>query len=201
VSTALVLLDIQRGILASDAIKFENPETPSALLAAAGAMLKAARAAGILVVHVGVARPPRRGAFDESRTAMAKKSGKVPRDMLALAAGSPEVEFLLDVAAEEERIYKVGVSAFEGTRLDQVLRNGGIHEVVVGGAFTHMVVESTVRQGFDLGYRMVVAQDACCAPMPPPHNNSLATGIPNFAVVTDSAVVVERLGQGAAVVA
>jgi Isochorismatase family len=39
----------------------------------------------------------------------------------------------------------------QGTRLDMLLRNGNIHDVVVAGAFTRMVVESTVRQGFDLG--------------------------------------------------
>lgn len=200
-SLALVLLDIQKGILASDTLRFDSPEVPRAALAAARSLLEAARASGVPVVHVGVARPQRRGAFDEVRTAVGLKSGKAPRDVLALAPGSPDVEFLLPPAPGEETIYKVGVSGFEGTRLDQVLRSVQARDVMVAGAFTHMVVESTVRQGFDHGYRMIVAKDACCAPAAMPHDNSLATGIPNFAVVLDSAAALARLRQGAVVAA
>jgi len=93
-------------------------------------------------------------------------------------------------------VQKVGVSAFTGTRLDQLLRNAGVSEVLVGGAFTHMVVESTVRDGFDLGYRMVVAEDACLAPAAAPHKNSLTTGIPNFAIVVDSKTACEKMRSG-----
>lgn len=200
-SIALVLLDIQKGILASDAIKFESPEIPKMAIGAARAMLDAARSSRTPVIHVGVARPHQRGVFDEVRTAAGLKTGKAPRDVLALAPGSADIEFLLPPLQGEETIYKVGVSAFEGTRLDQVLRSAQVRDVVVAGAFTHMVVESTVRQGFDLGYRMIVAQDACCAPAAAPHNNALATCIPNFAVVTDSGAIIERLKQGATVAA
>ena len=198
---ALVLLDMQKGILASDVIKFENPDTPKAVLRAADSMLAAARTAGALIIHVGVARPRHRGAFDELRSANATKAGKAPRDVIGLAQGTAEVEFLLPSASGDETIYKVGVSAFEGTRLDQVLRNAQVRDVVVAGAFTHMVVESTVRQGFDLGYRMIVAEDACCAPTLALHNNSLATGIPNFALLMNSAGVIAKLQQGATVAA
>jgi nicotinamidase-related amidase len=196
---ALVLLDLQKGILSSSAITFENPDTPRATLRAAESLLNAARAAARPVVHVGVSRSHHRGAFDNPRSANALKSGRVPRDILALAPGSPEIEFELRPAATEDTIYKMGVSAFEGTRLDQVLRNAQVREVMVAGAFTHMVVESTVRQGFDLGYTMIVVSDACCAPVPGPHNNALAVGIPNFALVMDSAQAIERLKQGASV--
>jgi len=196
VASALVLLDMQKGILKGP-IKFEEPDLPDKALAAARALLAAARERKLLVVHVGVIRPHARGTFDALRTAGARKSGKASRDVLALAAGTPDVEFLLDPAAGEEIVHKIGVSAFCGTRLDQLLRNAGVSEVVVGGAFTHMVVESTVRDGFDLGYRMVVAEDACCAPAAAPHRNSLATGIPNFALVVDSSTASQRIRAGA----
>ena len=194
-AAALVLLDMQRGILKGP-IKFEEPDLPDKALAAAQSLLAAAREKKLLVVHVGVARPHARGTFDALRTAGARKSGKAPRDVLALAPGTPDVEFLLAPAAGEEVIHKVGVSAFCGTRLDQLLRNAGSSEVLVAGAFTHMVVESTVRDGFDLGYRMVVAEDACLAPAAAPHRNSLATGIPNFALVVDSSTASQRIRAG-----
>ena len=97
---------------------------------------------------------------------------------------------------DEEIVHKVGVSAFQATRLDALLRNMGVQDVVVGGAFTHMVVESTVRKGFDLGYRMTVVEDLCCAPAPGPHNAALTVGIPNVAVVMKSAEAIALFQRG-----
>jgi len=194
---ALVLLDLQKGIVQSDRIKFQDPETPTKVLAAAESLRKAARAAGVAVIQVGVVRPRARGAYDELRTANAVNAGKPPRDILALAAGTDDVAFALAPHPDEEIVHKVGVSAFQGTRLDALLRNAGVLDVVVGGAFTHMVVESTVRQGFDLGYRMTVVEDLCCAPAPAPHNTALAGGIPNFAVVVKSAEAIALFQRGA----
>lgn len=195
-SIALVLLDLQKGILLSERIAWEDPSTPMRVLGVAETLLGAARDAGSLVVHVGVVRPHIRGALDIARTGTAEKSGRVPRDVLALSSGSADVEFVLPPAPGEETVHKIGVSAFQGTRLDGLLRNARTRDVVVAGAFTHMVVESTVRQGFDLGYRMIVVEDACCAPAAAPHHAALTVGIPNFALVVKSDAVLEMLRDG-----
>jgi nicotinamidase-related amidase len=194
-TTALVLLDLQRSLVANDALAFENPALRDGCVRAATALLDAARKAGAPVVHVGVVRPARKGFADTPRTQAAIASGKVPRDILPMAAGSEGVQFVLQVESGEDIVHKAGVSAFEGTRLDQLLRSAGVTDVVIGGAFTHMVVESTARQGFDLGYRMVVAKDACCAPKNVLHDNSLATGIPNFAVVEEASQAAARFAK------
>jgi nicotinamidase-related amidase len=180
---ALVLLDLQAGILRAPGLPWDDPATPDRVLQAAKKLLDAARSAKAPVVHVGVNRARHRGGFDQPRTAMADRLGKAPRDAMPLLAGTPEVAFLLQAEAEEDIVHKVGVSAFQGTQLDQLLRSHGVEEVVIGGAFTHMVVESTARQGFDLGYRMVVCSEICCAPKQQVHEGSLNTGIPNFARV------------------
>jgi nicotinamidase-related amidase len=194
---ALVLLDLQKGILSSDRIAWSDPQVPRQALAAAGALLDAARASGATVIHVGVVRPHARGAFDALRSANALKSGRAPRDVVPLAAGTEDAAFELAPAPGEEIVHKLGVSAFEGTRLDGLLRHAGILDLVVAGAFTHMVVESTVRQGFDLGYRMTVVEDACCAPAPGPHQSALGVGIPNFAQIVKSVDAVESLRRSA----
>jgi nicotinamidase-related amidase len=193
---ALVLLDLQTGILLSDRIKFEDAGMPRRALAAAETLRGAARAVGAPVVHVGVVRPRVRGAYDALRTTTALKLGRAPRDVLALAAGTDDIAFAVVPAADEEVVHKVGVSAFQGTRLDALLRNAGVADVVVAGAFTHMVVESTVRQGFDLGYRMTVVADGCCAPMVATHNAALTVSIPNFAVVVSSVEAVALFQRG-----
>lgn len=179
--TALVLIDIQKGILLSDQVAWEDPNIPKATLCAAGSVLRAARSAGLLIVHVGVVRPGLRGTLDEIRTANARKTGQAPRDIIALTAGSSDIDFVLESLPSEEIVYKVGVSAFQGTRLDALLRNACVSDVVVAGVFTHMAVESTVRQGFDIGYRMSVVGDACCSPRTALHENSMSLAIPNFA--------------------
>jgi nicotinamidase-related amidase len=195
-SASLVLLDLQQGILRSGIISFDDPQRVDGMIGAASRLLEAARSAGAIVVHVGVARPRQRGMFDEKRSANALKSGKAPRDILPLEQGSPETSFVLEPAPSEEVVYKSGVSAFQGTSLDALLRNAGVRDVVVGGAFTHMVVESTVRQGFDIGYRMHVVEGACCSPAIEPHRSSLAVGIPNFATVIDVEAASEIFRRG-----
>ncbi len=180
-SVALALLDIQTGILYSDKIPWERPEIPEETVTATATLLAAARGAGVPVLQVGVRRTVARGQFDEIRTAAAENAGKAPKDIMALAAGSDDIGFIHAPGDGEETIHKVGVSCFQGTRLDTVLRNLGARDVVVAGAFTHMVVESTVRQGFDLGYRMAVVPEACCSPNSTLHENSLKFGISNFA--------------------
>jgi nicotinamidase-related amidase len=198
-STALVLLDLQRGILSSPAISWDSAATPASVVNKAKTLLHAAREAGILIVHVGVVRSNARGTFDDLRTSSAKKSSRAPRDVLALAAGSPDIEFVLDPMSGEEIVYKMGVSGFQGTRLDMLLRNSSVQDVILAGVFTHMVVDSTARQGFDLGYRVIVAADACCAPAAAPHQNALATSIPNFAVVLQSQEIAASLMKGEAI--
>jgi nicotinamidase-related amidase len=193
---ALLLLDLQKGILLSDRIKWEDSATPGKVLVAAERLLTSARAAGKTIIHVGVVRPHTRGTFDALRTANAQKSGRAPRDVLALSGGTEDVEFVLTPAPGEETVYKIGVSAFQGTRLDGLLRNAEIRDVVVAGAFTHMVVESTVRQGFDLGYRMIVVEDACCSPAAGPHNTALTIGLPNFATIVTSAEAAALFERG-----
>jgi nicotinamidase-related amidase len=194
---ALVLLDLQRGILRAPGLPWDDPRIPDKVLEAAGRLLVAGRKAGVPVIHVGVARARRSGLLDEPRTAVADKSGKAPRQVMPLAPGTPDVEFLLEAGADEERVYKTGVSAFHGTALDGHLRSQGVRDVIIAGVFTHMVVESTARQGFDLGYVMHVCADACCAPRRQIHDSALSVGIPGFARVHDIEAALKLLEAGA----
>ena len=50
---------------------------------------------------------------------------------------------------------------FIGTNLEIQLRRAGISRLVVAGFFTNMCVETTVRQGGNMGYDIYLAEDAC----------------------------------------
>ena len=44
-------------------------------------------------------------------------------------------------------------------------------------------MENTARSGFDLGYEVVIAEDACAAPLPQLHDNSVAAMEMLFAAI------------------
>ncbi len=52
-------------------------------------------------------------------------------------------------------------NSFRETNLQASLEKEGIKELIICGAMTHMCVDSTVRAGFDLGYDITLAEDAC----------------------------------------
>jgi ureidoacrylate peracid hydrolase len=45
--------------------------------------------------------------------------------------------------------------------IDRILRNMGLDEIIFTGVLTSGCVESAVRDAADLGYRCMVAHDAC----------------------------------------
>ena len=171
---ALTVVDFQKGILESSAIKWDNPSGPGSVLEAASSAVASCRKASVPVIHVGVRRPSLRGRLDELRTAVSEATGKAPRDICGLES-RPDIDFCIDPKAGEDLLYKVGVSAFSGTSLDGLLRNLGVRRVLVCGVFTHMAVESTVRAGFDLGYHMYVVEDACGSASTVTHRASLGS--------------------------
>jgi nicotinamidase-related amidase len=65
--------------------------------------------------------------------------------------------------AEERVIAKSANSAFVGTKLEDALDEIGATTLVVCGVLTHNSVETTVRHGGNLGYRIFVVSDACWA--------------------------------------
>ncbi|MDX1810090.1 MAG: cysteine hydrolase family protein [Sulfurospirillaceae bacterium] len=52
-------------------------------------------------------------------------------------------------------------NSFRDTTLQSELEKENIDELIVCGAMTHMCIDTTVRAGFDLGYKIVLAHDAC----------------------------------------
>ncbi|CDJ99075.1 putative Isochorismatase family protein [Microbacterium sp. C448] len=166
-----MLVDVQAGLLNPGRVAWDDPGIADAVTQAQRDLLERSRRAGIPVIHVGVRRPMVRGWLDRPRTEAAAQSGRAPRDVFEMIH-EDDCRFLITPEADEEIVTKFGVSAFAGTALDAVLRNLGVDSVIIGGVFTHMAVESTVRAGFDLGYRMIVPTDASAAPTQALHEQS-----------------------------
>jgi nicotinamidase-related amidase len=79
-------------------------------------------------------------------------------------------------------------NAFQGTSLDDVLRERGVDTVVVIGLATQFSVEHTVRHATDLGYFVTVVKDCCTSGNAAAHTASLEL-MSYLASITDSRII------------
>ena len=75
--------------------------------------------------------------------------------------------------------------AFFRTDLDAELKSRGIRTIVLGGVATHVGVDTTARQAWELGYELVVARDATTSGAIEPHEATMRHIFPRIARVTD----------------
>lgn len=61
----------------------------------------------------------------------------------------------------EPLIIKHFPNSFRETRLQDVLQENAIERLVITGMMTHMCVDATARAAADLGYKVLVVEDAC----------------------------------------
>ena len=61
----------------------------------------------------------------------------------------------------EPIVYKHEPNAFLNTDLLELLKSWEIERVVICGMMTHMCVDATARAASDLGFQVIVAEDAC----------------------------------------
>ncbi|HEV7317219.1 MAG TPA: cysteine hydrolase family protein [Ensifer sp.] len=127
-------------------------------------------------------------------------------DGSTLAPGAPGNGFRPGFGPEgdEALVTKSVNAAFIGTDLDLRLRRLGVDTVVAFGISTDMCVSTSVRVGANLGYRMILVEDACdCFDQPDGeggmiaardiHRAHVATLRAEFAEVTTTAELVEVL--------
>ena len=90
-------------------------------------------------------------------------------------------------------VEKMRMNAWEGTRLESLLKGFGRDTVIVTGAWTNMSVEHTARTGADKGYYMFVPEDGCSTMNADWHNASINYALQNVSTVTTCAAVTEAL--------
>jgi nicotinamidase-related amidase len=80
-----------------------------------------------------------------------------------------QIHPLVAPAAGEPVLGKKSLSAFATTNLDEMLRQAGIGQLIIGGVATSGTVLSTTRWAVDIGYQVTVCADACADPDPEAH--------------------------------
>ncbi len=91
-------------------------------------------------------------------------------------------------------VEKMRMSAWQGTRLENLLTGLGRDTIVITGAWTNMSIEHTSRTGADKGYFMVVPEDGCSTMNADWHNASINYALQNVSTVTTVDAVVAALG-------
>jgi nicotinamidase-related amidase len=150
-TTALVLIDLQKGILAMPLAPRAGTEVASR--AASLALRFRAAGAPVVLVRVGWTGDYADALSQPVDQPMPRAPGGLPAAWSALIDGLAEPQDIL--------ILKRQWGAFYGTDLDLQLRRRGIKTIMLGGVATNFGVESTARQAWEHGYAVVLAEDAC----------------------------------------
>ena len=181
-STALVLIDLQKGILANTLA----PTTAHELLARGQALAERFRAAKATVVLVNVAFSADGGDMLRQRVDEAPPipAGGFPAGWSEFPSGLMQPGDLL--------ITKRQWSAFYGTELDLQLRRRDIRSIVLGGVSTQIGVESTARQAYEHGYELVIVKDATTSSVAEGHAMSMKHILPRIARLVQSDAITLR---------
>lgn len=195
--TAVLTSEIQRGVV-GDLATF--PELRAAcerkdLYANTARLLKAARAAGVPVVHCTAEfRADRGGTAVNSPLHSA-----VLRHPEHLLVGTPAVEVMPEIGPEpgdlvSSRVH--GVSPFGGTALATQLHNMGVRVVIVTGISVNVAVFGCCLEAVNLGFQAVVPVE-CVAGVPEDYAEAvLRNSIALVATVTTVDEVIGALTPG-----
>ena len=166
--TALVLVDLQNGIVGAPTAPHTGPEVVTR-----AALADAFRAHGQPVVLVRVTTAADGADAAPGRTEATPRSGSRPQgwdvivDDLAGHCG--------DIV-----VTKRSWGAFYGTDLDLQLRRRGVTQVVLAGIATSIGVESTARAAYEHGYHVTLVTDAMTDLDPEAHRNSIERIFPRL---------------------
>jgi len=120
----------------------------------AGKLLKTCRDRGFEIVHV----------ISEATAEKTKQDAKANRKIgLIVPSGEESLKIYEEVAPKKGELVfsKANGGAFTGTRLDFVLRNMNVDSLIVCGLMTDQDVLLSTIQGVDLGYNVMLVEDAC----------------------------------------
>ena len=94
-----------------------------------------------------------------------------------------------DIVIEGKR----GLDTFASTNLDFILRSKGITTIVLGGFLTNCCVESTMRSGYENGYKVITLNDCVAGTSTEEHENALKYDFPMFSEPMAAADLIAEL--------
>ncbi|CCG87514.1 hydrolase [Erwinia piriflorinigrans] len=181
-TTALVLIDLQEGILPYA----QGPHSAGDVIARSAKLAEKFRSTQSAVVLVRV------GWSADFTDAL-----RQPVDAAHGSAALPEnwwnFPAALGVQPDDIHVTKRQWGAFYGTDLELQLRRRGIDTLVLGGIATNIGVESTARNAWELGFNLIIAEDICSTASLEQHEASMNWIFPRIARVRHSNEVMAAL--------
>ena len=188
-TSALLLQDLQ-----NELIKGSRPVVPlsgAALIANCQKLLTKARAVGMPIIYVRVARRP------DLKDAPRPPLGTPPASSGApsLIEGSDGAAIVVELAPRPEDVVvtKHTTSPFHTTDLGVYLRRFGISTLLLTGYSTTGVVEGSLRDARDLDYDCVVVRDCCAAATVQEHDTCMDIVFPRMAWVASADEVISAI--------
>ena len=165
--TALLLIDMQRDFLEPGGFGELLGNDVSLLrrtIEPCQAVLKAARSAGLTIIHTREGHRPDLTDAPPSKLARGNLDAGIGDDGpmgRILVRGEIGHDIIPELAPNDDEpvIDKPGKGAFYETDLHLILQNRGIQTLIVGGVTTEVCVHTTVREANDRGYECVVLED------------------------------------------
>jgi nicotinamidase-related amidase len=191
-TTALVLIEYQNDFTSEGGVLHG---AVSAVMAGTGMLantrdiVAAARAAGVTVMHAPIS-------FAEGYNEISSHPYGILKGVVDGKAfvkgswGAAIVDELAPVGSDIVIEGKRGLDTFASTNLDFILRSKGITTLILGGFLTNCCVESTMRSGYENGYRVITLTDCVAGTSTEEHENALKYDFPMFSVPMSSADVI-----------
>ncbi len=164
--TTVVTMELQKGIVGDAALlpALSIAVRQVGLLETAGTVCRAARTAGLRVVHQTM-RSRADGAGQAINCKIfaigAKRRAEVGFEPTDVGRPGAELADELDVQPSDIEVPRMhGMTPFNGTELDAVLRNLGTKTVVLMGVSLNLGITGGALSALDLGYQVVIVRDA-----------------------------------------
>jgi nicotinamidase-related amidase len=182
-STAIVVIDIQKGIVMMQGV----PHPTASVVANCARLVAAARRAGAqpVLVHVG-------GSADGADRLRLTVDQAWP-GATTLPPGWSDLAPELGSHPNDIVILKRQWGAFYGTDLDLQLRRRKLSTIVLCGIATEFGVESTARDAYERGYEQVFAEDAMTARTAESHANAVERIFPRMGRVRRTEEIIAAL--------
>ncbi|WP_133646994.1 isochorismatase family protein [Paraburkholderia flava] len=177
--TALVVIDLQKGIVAMPVV-----HPIDGVVSRAAALVDAFRERGLPIVLVNVTDVPK------GRT-------EHPRRVAEFPAGFADFIPEMTPQPQDHIVTKRTPGAFTQTDLEAHLRNEGVTQIVLVGVSTSSGVEATGRNAFELGFNVTYAIDAMTDLDIDAHANSTTRIFPKFGETGTTQQILDLLAKGA----
>lgn len=179
--TALVVIDLQKGIVTMDT----KPYSPDLIISNTNQLIDKFHRLNspVFLVHVGPS--------DDNKDRLNPITDQNPNQTINRPADWMDFAPELSKLPSDFIITKRQWGAFYGTELDLQLRRRGIDTIVLCGIATNIGVESTARFAYEYGYNQLIVEDACSTFSTELHNFAFTNIFPRISRIRSTNQIID----------